>query len=47
MNDRTNDRTHRQTILSALQGVENALAALCKAFGGGSENDPPDSLKKS
>ncbi len=42
-----NDRTYRQTLLSALQEVENALAALCKALGGGFENDPPDSLKKS
>jgi outer membrane protein TolC len=42
-----NDRTDQQTILSALQEVENAPAALCKALGGGSENDPPDSLKKS
>ena len=42
-----NDRSCRQRLLSARQEVENALAALCKAFGGGSENDPPDSLKKS
>jgi len=47
MNDRTNDRTHRQTILSALQEVEHALAALCKALGSGWENDPSDNLKKS
>jgi hypothetical protein len=39
-----NDRTYQQTVLSVLQEVENALVALYKALGGGSENDRPDSL---
>jgi outer membrane protein TolC len=42
-----NDRTCRQTLLSVLQEVENALVALYKALEGGWENSPPDSLKKS